>query len=74
MSWARGYFGRVLDAGLIHVVYTHAKINRVYWTSQCNIQWAHRDNRDKSYAPVRTPKRATCLLCVALQLKHGWSW
>lgn len=73
MPWGRWPHGRVREAGLVHVVYVEGKEDRVYWTSQCAIQWADRENRDRTRAPKTTKARATCLACLYLHLKHGWT-
>ena len=74
MPWGRTRLGNVLDGGLVHIVYTEHKEDRIYWTSQCDIRWSHRENRDRSYQPKVTKRRVTCVRCMYLHLKNGWPW
>lgn len=72
MSWGCVLYGRVRNAGLVHIVYVEGKEDRVWWTAECGLRWAHRENRDKALAPKGTKARATCLRCLYPHLKDAF--
>ena len=73
MVWNRNKYGAVAFAGLIHLVYIESKYDaRFYWTSQCGLQWADRDNTNSDRAPRTVKRRVNCVQCLYLHLKHGW--
>jgi hypothetical protein len=73
MPWSRYFIGHAQDRGLIHLVYEHGKDGRVFWDSQCNIQWAGRDNTSQDRRPLLTKKPVTCVACIGYETKiPGW--
>jgi hypothetical protein len=74
VPWGRGRIGNVCEGGLVHILYEEFKDTRVYWTTQCDICWAGRDNTDRLLKPPVSKKPVTCLRCIDLHLRNGWPW
>lgn len=68
-AWRAGCAGRVEHDGLVHLVYTWYKEGRLFWETQCNIQWSWPENHSRLAQPTTTHKAATCVRCLSLSFR-----
>lgn len=67
--------GYVRHDGLVHFLYEWNKAERVFWDSQCGLEWGHRDNVNLALKPRATSHRPTCFACIVYQISiPGVRW
>jgi len=73
MPWHRFRVGCAASkpAGVVHALYEHVKGERVYWTTQCSLAWAGRNNTRSDRRPPLVDAPINCIECLALEVRLG---
>lgn len=72
MPWSRRRIGNVKIDNVVHALYEWHKEGRMFWDTQCDIQWSDRNNTVTTHKPYTTKQAAlTCITCIATEIRVG---